>query len=413
LYNNYMKLLFISEVYTPWQGGAIVAIRNLMRQLVEDGNKVALITGEKRKQWRLWGTRTEFDQECQATVYRIPAVPYPFNSMSTMTIPDFAGIRKIILHEKPDCIHIFSPIGIAEKIALSYAKRHQIPVIVTNHIMPENFTYNVTLPQTLQKLADNLIYKDLIRFCNQAQIVTAPTKTAINLLRSHGLQTHSEVVTNGVDAEFFHPGMPDQDSLSRFNLGKNNVYILYIGRLDGEKRVDLLIKAMPFIVKRVPHAKLLIAGKGIKRDDLRGLVSNLQLKEVIKFLGKVSEEEKLALLQTAKVFAIASPTELQCISGLEALSCGLPVVVADQMALKELVNNEKNGRIFHYPEVHELAARICSVLEDAKLQETYGKNGREWILQHHQLAHALRLFEKNYHQVVGSTILLPFVNTND
>jgi glycosyltransferase involved in cell wall biosynthesis len=333
--------------------------------------------------------------------------------MSTMTIPDFAGIKKIIQQEKPNCLHIFSPIGMAEKIALKYARHHNIPVVVTNHIMPENFTYNVQLPRNLQLLADKLIYKDLIKFCNKAQIVTAPTKTAINLLLNHGLKTKYEVITNGVDAEYFHPGKPNKEELIRFKLESNHPFILYIGRLDGEKRVDILIKAMPFILKRIPQAKLIIAGKGIQRNELNNLVSELKLKDAIGFLGKVSEEEKRALLQSATVFAIASPSELQCISGLEALSCGLPVVVADQMALTELVDHEKNGLLFHYPDAKNLADHICSLFEDTKLRETYGKNGREWILQHHQLAHALKLFEKIYHQAIADFTSGPFLNKND
>jgi glycosyltransferase involved in cell wall biosynthesis len=405
-----MRILFISEVYTPWQGGAIVALRNLMRQLVDDGNHVSLITGEKRRQWRLWGTRVEIDTQCKALVYRIPAVPYPFNTMSTMTIPDFVGIKRILIREKPDCIHIFSPVGIAEKIVLSYAKRLGIPVVVTNHIMPENFTYNVHLPLNMQKLADTLIYRDLIKFCNNAALVTAPTRTALNILIKHGLTTKHAVVTNGVDADFFHPGKPDAKILSRFSLEKNSKYILYVGRLDGEKRIDLLIQAMPYINSRLPHAKLLIAGRGLQRKILSNLVSKLQVKEQVNFLGKITENEKLELLQTVSLFAITSPAELQCISGLEALSCGLPVVVADQMALTELADGGKNGLLFHYPNEKDLANKICTLLKDEKRREICGKNGREWILRYHQLTLARELFEKIYKQANSTS--QAFLRTN-
>jgi len=399
-----MRLLFISEVYTPWQGGAIVAIRNLMRQLTKNSHDVSIITGEKRKRWRVWGERVEYDEECKAKVYRIPAIPYPFNTMATMTLPDRAGIKKIILKEKPDCIHIFSPIGIAEKIAMSLAKKMHIPVVVTNHIMPENFTYNVKLPRSLQNLADKLIYEDLISFCNQAKVVTAPTKTAIDILLKHGLQTRHVAVTNGVDAEFFHPGKPKEDTLNRFNLDKKNKHILYVGRLDGEKRVDLLIQAMPFILKKIPQAKLLIAGKGLQLEHLGQLVTELQLKESVAILGKVSEEEKLGLLQTCDIFSIASPSELQCISCLEALSCGLPIVVADQMALRELTDENRNGLQFSYPHAEELADKTCKLLEDDQLRETCGKNGREWILNNHQLSQALHMFEKIYEQAIAENV---------
>lgn len=397
-----MRLLFISEVYTPWQGGAIVAIRNLMRQLVDNGHAVSIITGEKRKRWRLWGVRVEYDQECKANVYRIPAVPYPFNTMATMTIPDYDAIKKIIIKEKPDCIHLFSPIGIAEKIALRYAKKLHIPVVVTNHIMPENFTYNVKLPRSLQLLADKLIYDDLIGFCNQAKVVTAPTQTAIDILRKHGLKTSNEPVTNGVDAKYFHPGTPSEEILSRFTLQKNDPQILYVGRLDGEKRVDLLIEAMPFILKQLPGAKLIIAGKGLQLDNLKLIIAKLQIADAVSFLGKVTEEEKRALLQTADIFAIASPSELQCIACLEALSCGLPVVVADQMALRELTDGKNNGFQFQYPNAQDLADKICKLLQDTKLRDSMKNNGREWVLKNHQLSRMLELYEAVYMKAIAT-----------
>jgi glycosyltransferase involved in cell wall biosynthesis len=403
-----MRLLFISEVYTPWQGGAIVAIRNLIRQLIENGNEVTLVTGEERKHWRLRGIRIEFDQECKANVYRIPAVPYPFNTMASMTIPDYTVIKKIIEKEKPDCIHVFSPIGAAGKIALKYAKRFDIPLVVTNHIMPENFTFNVKLPRPLQIAAENIIYNDLINFCNQARVVTAPTKTAIDLLRKHGLNTTYEAVTNGVDAKFFHPGKPDEEASSTFKLNKTDKHILYVGRLDGEKRVDLLIQAMPYVLKTIPHAKLLIAGKGLQRANLDNLVTELEIADAVVFLGMVTEQEKLALLQTADLFAIASPSELQCISCLEALSCGLPVVVANQMALKELTNGEKNGMQFSYPNSEDLGEKICILLNDEKLRAQLSSNGREWIMQNHQLSHTLHSFERIYHSIITKNSLSNF-----
>ena len=379
-----------------------------MRQLIENGNEVTLVTGEERKQWRLRGIRVEFDMECNANVYRIPAVPYPFNTMATMTIPDYKTVKKIIEKEKPDCIHVFSPVGAAGKIALKYAKRFHIPLVVTNHIMPENFTFNVKLPRPLQIAAENIIYTDLINFCNQARVVTAPTKTAIDLLRKHGLKTTYEAVTNGVDAKFFHPGKPDEEALNPFKLNKTDKHILYVGRLDGEKRVDLLIQAMPYVRKTIPQAKLLIAGKGLQKVNLDNLVSKLKIADAVLFLGKVTEQEKLALLQKADLFAIASPSELQCISGLEALSCGLPVVVADQMALKELTDGEKNGLQFNYPNAQDLGEKISILLKDEKLLAHMSHNGREWIMQHHQLSHVLHSFERIYHSIITKNSISNF-----
>jgi glycosyltransferase involved in cell wall biosynthesis len=387
-----MKLLFVSEVYTPWNGGSIVAIRQLMRVLTKNGHDVSIMTAAARKSWHLTGAPEEFDEECGVKVYRLPSVPYPFNKAAGMTTPAYSSIHRILENEKPDCMHIHSPIGVAGNIALFYARRMKIPVVITNHIMPENFTFNSHLPDELNNLAKKLIYWDVLRACKKAQVVTAPTETALGMLVKHGLKTPHMAITNGLDTDYFKPGRSSSDSI-----GQN---ILYIGRLDGEKRVDLLIKAMPLLVKRLPTAKLNIVGHGLLDDTLRALAEELGVKNNVKFLGKVSEQEKLAQLQSADVFAMASPSELQCIAGLEALSCGLPIVVADVAALIELVDGGKNGRLFRYPDQKDLADKLYELLNDPLSRAICGKQGRAWVVEHHQLSKMLELYVEAYEQAI-------------
>lgn len=369
-----------------------MAIRQLMRVLTKNGHDVSIMTAAARKSWHLTGAPEEFDEECGVKVYRLPAIPYPFNKAAGMTTPAYSSIRYILENERPDCIHIHSPIGVAGNIVLFYARRMKVPVVITNHIMPENFTFNSHLPTELNKLAKKLIYWDVLRTCKKAQVVTAPTETALEMLVKHGLKTPHMAITNGLDTDYFKPGKPRAD-----DSGRN---ILYIGRLDGEKRVDLLIKAMPLLVKRLPTAKLSIVGSGLLDDTLKALAEDLGVKDNVNFLGKVSEQKKLALLQSSDVFAMASPSELQCIAGLEALSCGLPIVVADVAALIELVDGGKNGRLFHYPDQKDLADKLHDLLNDPKSRALCGKQGRVWAVERHGLSMMLGLYIKAYEQAI-------------
>lgn len=395
-----MKLLFVSEVYTPWQGGSIVAIRQLMRQLARAGHEVSIITPEVRTAWRLWGTRKEFDTECGVDVYRVPSLPYPVNKVASMSTPAYGSIRRILRDQRPDCIHIHTPIGVAGNIAMFYARRMKIPVVITNHIMPENFVHNSPLPDWLNKIAASLIYWDTLRLCNRAQFVTAPSKTALKLLIDHGLRAKNEAVTNGLDTDHFKPDQLSADDIAKLELSDKGHNILYIGRLDGEKKVDILIRATPLLKKRLPTARLIIAGQGLLDKTLRDLAKELGVSNSVRFLGQVSEGQKLALLQSADVFAVASPSELQCIAGLEALSCGLPIVVADKAALVELVDGGNNGRLFNYPDEKDLADKLHDFLSDSKARTLCSKQGRAWVLENHKLSKMLELYLGVYNQAM-------------
>lgn len=150
----------------------------------------------------------------------------------------------------------------------------------------------------------------------------------------------------------------------------------YLGRLKRYKGVDAVIRA--FAVLRHPTARLAIAGAGDYRRDLERLAQSLDLAPRVRFLGFISEEEKVALLREAWALAFASPKEGWGITNLEAAACGTPVVASDSPGLRESVRDGETGFLVPHGDVNALAAAMERLASSRQLVEALGARGREF-----------------------------------
>ncbi|MCL5774635.1 MAG: glycosyltransferase [Patescibacteria group bacterium] len=144
------------------------------------------------------------------------------------------------------------------------------------------------------------------------------------------------------------------------------------------KSVDVLIKAFKDIAVKIPGAKLVIAGSGEEEKNLKALARDLNLQEQISFAGKISEQEKLSLLQRAGVLVNPSLVEGWGITTIEANACGVPVVAANVPGLRDSVRNPHTGYLVKYGDVPGFSQKILALLKDRKLRTEMGRQAQEW-----------------------------------
>ena len=173
------------------------------------------------------------------------------------------------------------------------------------------------------------------------------------------------VIYNGVDSDFYTPAAGVRSPVPLF---------AYLGRLKRYKGVDAVIRAFARLSR--PDAVLEIAGKGDHEPALRRLAASLDLGGRVRFLGFVSEAEKLALLRRAWALALASPKEGWGITNLEAAACGTPVVASDSPGIRESVRHGETGLLVPHGDEAALAAGMERLAGDAALVEEFGRNGR-------------------------------------
>ncbi len=189
------------------------------------------------------------------------------------------------------------------------------------------------------------------------------------------------IVNPGIDLECLTPGKKSEKPM-----------ILYLGRLKAYKSIDILIRAFEVICKNDPDVSLVIAGSGEEEKKLKKLVKALDLDgERVKFAGKVSEKEKVDLLQKAWVLVNPSFMEGWGIVAIEAGACGTPVVASDVPGLRDSVKNFETGYLACYGDIKSFSDCVCKIMQDDKLRRRMGIKARLWA-ENFEWAKSSKLF---------------------
>jgi glycosyltransferase involved in cell wall biosynthesis len=148
----------------------------------------------------------------------------------------------------------------------------------------------------------------------------------------------------------------------------------YLGRLKKYKGVHLVIRAFAGI--GIPEAALEIAGAGDYRPELESLARSLDLGDRVRFLGRISEADKLALLRRSWALAFASPKEGWGITNLEAAACATPVVASNSPGIRESVRDGETGFLVPHGDVPAMSAAMRRIAESRELVVTLGSRAR-------------------------------------
>ena len=386
-----MKLLLVTESYWPNADGGALFERRLALGMAGRGDHVAVIAPST-------GWKRYIEQDGPYRIYRERAATFWFNTKYKTTLWPFWQVRKIIRRERPDVIHIHNAYWLGLS-ALFWGRLDHIPVVATNHFMPENALLNLRGVKLFYHPLSRLIWLGIVWLHNRCDYVTSPTPTSVQLLRAHGLKAPAEAISNGIDMAIFRDGLNPKAVIKKLGLATDRPIVLYVGRVDGEKRLDLIISALPLILKQ-QKVQLVIAGFGKAMPALKEQTAQLNLKNDVIFTGYLDETDKPYLYNAAQVFVISSPAELQSIVTLEAMASGLPVVSVDVAALKELCHDGQNGYLFPENDYAALAARANEILASPSKEKDFGAESKKIIQAHHSTEVTFDRYQAVYERVM-------------
>jgi glycosyltransferase involved in cell wall biosynthesis len=187
-------------------------------------------------------------------------------------------------------------------------------------------------------------------------------------LAHRGIERRSvKVIYPGIDNVGYTPNPAERAPAPLF---------AYLGRLKKYKGVHFVIKA--FAEMNVPDATLEIAGAGDYRPELEALAKSLDLGTRVRFLGRVSEAEKLSLLRRAWALAFASPKEGWGITNLEAAACATPVVASNSPGIRESVRDGTTGFLVPHGDVPAMSAAMRRIAESRELVASLGRAARSF-----------------------------------
>jgi len=193
------------------------------------------------------------------------------------------------------------------------------------------------------------------------------TSTAADLAARGIPRSAVEVIYPGIDTVSYTPCASERAAAPVF---------AYLGRLKRYKGVHYVIQAFAAMENR--EARLEIAGAGDYRPALEQLAASLDLGERVRFLGRVTEEEKLRLLRRAWALVFASPKEGWGITNLEAAACGTPVVASNSPGIRESVRDGETGYLVSHGDVRAMASAMGRIAGDAPLVARLGEQARRF-----------------------------------
>lgn len=194
---------------------------------------------------------------------------------------------------------------------------------------------------------------------------------------------HVRVVRNGVDAQ----PPPDANGIVRreartavfasLDLMANAQLVVSVGRLTAQKGYQYLIPAMELVRQELPDARFVWVGSGPDETSLRAAVAERGLDDIVRFAGFRSEVA--VFLRAADLFVMPSLNEGTPFALLEAMSCEVPVAVADTPALTEVVADERLGWVFDVEDPAAIARVIRQALSDQERARSAAIAGRQWV----------------------------------
>ena len=227
----------------------------------------------------------------------------------------------------------------------------------------------------------------LRRIGSDVDVVTYVSRyTRSRFAAAFGPMAALEHLPSGVDTSVFKPDAGAREALrTRYGLGDRPV-VVCVSRLVPRKGQDVLVRAMPEILRQVPGAVLLVVGGGPYRKTLERLASDVGVAEHVVLTGSVPWEELAAHYNAGDVFAMPCRTrgrgldvEGLGIVYLEASATGLPVVAGRSGGAPETVRDGVTGRVVDGRDVAEVASSVAGLLADPGLAAKMGAAGREWV----------------------------------
>ena len=387
-----MRIIIAGQSYYPAANGQAIFTVNLAESMAQAGHQVMVITASDQ-------THAYRALRNGVRVEAITAVPLSLWHPDTyLTLLPGSQVNRLFNEFQPEVVHIQDHYPLSRSVARAARKRH-LPLIGTNHFLPENITHYVPMPAWCRAGFNRLLWMTMLDVYNRVDIATVATETGVEILRRAGIRAPVYSVSCGIDLNRFHlDAGVDRVELRRcYGLDPTSIVFLFVGRVDQEKRLDVLLRALRRLDRN--DLQLAIAGHGARLKSLQSLAQQLKLGQKVVFTDFIPAQDLPALLNSVDIFAMPSEAELQSIATLEAMACGRPVLAANARALPELVENGVNGYLFRAGDVED-AARCMVRLADQRESWVAMSAASLAKVRSHSLSNSFRHFRELYRSLL-------------
>ncbi len=261
-------------------------------------------------------------------------------------------------------------------------------------------TGTVAYEKSLRSRLRRWQFQVLLRCADRVIVVNREVQ---DFLQSLGIPAERVVrIPNGVDGERFTPATASEKAAARrrLGIGEDGRVVLYVGRLEYMKGVDVLLGGWRRMNPAMrPGCRLILVGDGPERGRLERTAEAGEISESVHFAGEQQVED---YYRAADLFVLPSRTEGLSNALLEAMACGLPVLASDVGGAKDLVHEGQNGYFFKSEDEQILAERLELLLNRPDTWENLGRMARRSVLANASLASAIQSTRQLYQELEES-----------
>jgi glycosyltransferase involved in cell wall biosynthesis len=361
-----VKILHVIPSLGPLRGGPTQAIKNLCRDLAQAGADVTLATTDDNGPGHLdvqLGTAQEQDGY-RVIYFRRTTQDYTFSCSITPWLAKHVADY--------DFVHAHAVFSYAPLIAAFFASFRKIPYTFTPHGLLLNRGIQ-TRRTKIKKLSFELVEK---RLFNRSAFIHVTSLQEAQELKEWGVGVPIEVVYFGLEA----PPVEQTGHARPHPLlaeAAGHTIFLFLGRFHPIKALDLLIPAFARAARQEPGMRLALAGRGEADYEawLTAEIAAQGIEDRVLWLGFLDEDAKWQALADADVVLLPSYSESFGLAAVEALACGTPVIVSDQVVIHEEILQAQAGRVVPC-QIDPLAGAMLELARDAEMRRTMGQHGK-------------------------------------
>lgn len=269
-------------------------------------------------------------------------------------------VKKIINEFKPDIIHshVALPDGFA---AMMINKEFKIPHVTTVH--------GQDFQQTIYRSVD---CKDkLFRVLSSCDKIVTVSSKLKNVVSEEEFYEKIEVIHNGVEI----PNLPSIEEKD-----KEYIEVLSAGNLLKTKGIDLNIRALKTLMEKHENLIYTVIGDGVERANLEALCEELNIKEKVNFLGRLSHSDTMEHMRKCDIFSMPSYREGFGVVYIEAMSFGKPIIGVKGEGINDIIEDGFNGMLADPKDVYSLMNKLDKLISDKDLREVIGKRAQEKVI---------------------------------
>jgi len=359
-----LKVLHVIPSVSPRRGGPSMVIRTMTRGLAERGVQVDVATTDDDGAGRFEG-RPSPAVESGGTYRFFPRQVrfYLFSLPLNRWLGDH--LREY------DLVHIHALFSYPATVAASWARKYGLPYIVRPLGTLNRWGVENRRPW-LKQLSLRMVERRILAGAAAVHFTSAQEELEA---RVQGAITRPVIIPNAIELSDFREAGPGWLRAAYPQLDGRRI-VLFLSRLDPKKGLDLLLSAFHEVRRQHPEAALVVAGDG-DRDFVSSLhrqAQQLGLGRDIVWAGFLEGKQKVTAMREADVFVLSSYSENFGVAVVEAMACGLPVIVSDQVGIHHEISASGAGLVVPC-EKDRLANAILHVLGDDGLRSRLAQNG--------------------------------------